>query len=335
MQFNEGRNELFFGCEIQESLSKILLSFIPQCGIHSQTRFIEKAETLIGGLQQTLERFFNRDSNREEAMEFNDEQIQRYSRHIILDSVGVEGQQKISEGKVLVIGAGGLGSPVLFYLAAAGVGTLGIADDDVVDLTNLQRQIIHFTDDVDKPKVVSAREKIKMINPDVAVDIHQDLVDSSNISEMLNEYDIVVDGTDNFPSKFLINDACVIAEKPFSHAGILQFEGQMMTVVPGESACFRCVLPEPPAPGSVPSCSQAGILGVVAGVIGTLQATEILKYIIGVVELLTNRLLIVDAMDMMFSNVEITKRPDCAVCGEEPQITTLIDYENTICDLKQ
>ena len=268
-------------------------------------------------------------------MEFNDEQIQRYSRHIILDTVGVEGQQKISEGKVLVIGAGGLGSPVLFYLAAAGVGTLGIADGDVVDLTNLQRQIIHFTGDVDKPKVESARDKIERLNPDVTVVIHQGLVDSSNILEMINEYDIVVDGTDNFPSKFLINDACVIAKKPFSHAGILRFDGQMMTVVPGESACFRCVVPEPPPPDLVPSCSQAGVLGVVAGVIGTLQATEILKYIIGVGELLTNRLLIVDAMDMVFREVEINKRPDCPVCGEEPQITTLIDYEQTICDLKQ
>lgn len=268
-------------------------------------------------------------------MELNDEQIQRYSRHIILDTVGVEGQQKISEGKVLVIGAGGLGSPVLFYLAAAGVGTLGIADGDVVDLTNLQRQIIHFTGDVDKPKVESARDKIERLNPDVTVVIHQGLVDSSNILEMISEYDIVVDGTDNFPSKFLINDACVVAKKPFSHAGILRFDGQMMTVVPGESACFRCVFPEPPPPGLVPSCSQAGVLGVVAGVIGTLQATEILKYIIGVGELLTNRLLIVDAMDMVFREVEIDKRPDCPVCGEEPQITTLIDYEQTICDLKQ
>lgn len=268
-------------------------------------------------------------------MEFNDEQIQRYSRHIILDTVGVEGQQKISEGKVLVIGAGGLGSPVLFYLAAAGVGNLGIADDDVVDLTNLQRQIIHFTGDVDKPKVESARDKIERLNPDVTVDIHQGIVDSSNILEMITEYDIVVDGTDNFPSKFLINDACVIAKKPFSHAGILRFDGQIMTVVPGESACFRCVLPEPPPPDLVPSCSQAGVLGVVAGVIGTLQATEILKYIIGVGELLTNRLLIVDAMDMVFSEVQIDKRPDCPVCGKEPQITTLIDYEQTICDLKQ
>ena len=268
-------------------------------------------------------------------MEFNDEQIQRYSRHIILDTVGVEGQQKISEGKVLVIGAGGLGSPVLFYLAAAGVGTLGIADGDVVDLTNLQRQIIHFTGDVDKPKVESARDKIERLNPDVTVVIRQGLVDSSNILEMISEYDIVVDGTDNFPSKFLINDACVVAKKPFSHAGILRFDGQMMTVVPGESACFRCVFPEPPPPGLVPSCSQAGVLGVVAGVIGTLQATEILKYIIGVGELLTNRLLIVDAMDMVFREVEIDKRPDCPVCGEEPQITTLIDYEQTICDLKQ
>ena len=179
-------------------------------------------------------------------MELNEEQILRYSRHIILSEVGVEGQQKFSEAKVLVIGAGGLGSPALLYLAAAGIGTIGIVDGDVVDLTNLQRQVIHFTDDVDKAKVESAKEKIQKLNPNVHVITYFKLVDSSNILDIIKDFDFIIDGTDNFPAKFLINDACVLSNKPFSHAGILKFDGQMMTIVPGESACFRCVFPEPP-----------------------------------------------------------------------------------------
>jgi molybdopterin/thiamine biosynthesis adenylyltransferase len=268
-------------------------------------------------------------------MDFSDEQIQRYSRHIILNDVGVEGQQKISKAKVLVIGAGGLGSPVLLYLAAAGVGTLGVVDNDVVDLTNLQRQVIHFTADIDIDKVVSAKEKILKINPDITVNAYKEFVDSKNIMEIIKDYDFIVDGTDNFPAKFLINDACVIAGKPFSHAGILQFVGQIMTVVPGKSTCYRCVFHEPPPPDSVPSCSQAGVLGAIAGVFGTLQATEVLKFIIGKGDLLTDRLMIFDALDMEFRNIKIKKRKNCPVCGSEKQITTLIDYEQTVCDLKR
>ena len=267
-------------------------------------------------------------------MEFTDTQIERYSRHLILADVGVEGQQKISEARVLVIGAGGLGAPVLLYLAAAGVGTLGIADGDVVDLTNLQRQVIHFTNDIDKAKVESAREKIFLINPDVTVKTHSEMVNSLNIMDIMRDYDFVIDGTDNFPAKFLINDACVIAEKPYSHAGILRFEGQTMTVIPGDSACYRCVFPEPPPPNAVPTCSQAGVLGALAGVFGTLQATEALKYIIGNGSLLTNRLMVFDALSMEFRNVEIRKRKTCPVCGESPQITSLVDYQPTICDLQ-
>ena len=266
-------------------------------------------------------------------MELTDEQIERYSRHLILADVGVEGQQKISEARVLVIGAGGLGAPILLYLAAAGVGTLGVADGDVVDLTNPQRQVIHFTEDVGYAKVESAREKIGRMNPDVTVQTHNEMVNSSNILEIIQDYDFVVDGTDNFPAKFLINDACVIAKKPFSHAGILRFQGQIMTVIPGESACYRCVFPEPPPSNAVPTCSQAGVLGALAGVFGTLQATEVLKYIIGKGNLLTNRLMMFDALEMEFRNVNIKKREKCAACGQGPQMTTLVDYEPTACEL--
>lgn len=268
-------------------------------------------------------------------MELNDEQIQRYSRHIILNHVGVEGQQKISEAKVLVIGAGGLGSPVLLYLAAAGVGTIGIVDSDVVDLTNLQRQIVHFTDDVNASKVQSAKEKINKLNPDVRVITFHEFVNSKNILGIIKDYDFIVDGTDNFPAKFLINDACILSKKPFSHAGILRFDGQLMTIVPDESACFRCVFPEPPPPDAVPTCSQAGVLGALAGIMGSLQAAEVLKYIIGIGEILKNRLLILDAFDMSFREVQLKKRPSCPVCGDDAKITTLVDYEQTICDLRQ
>jgi molybdopterin-synthase adenylyltransferase len=267
-------------------------------------------------------------------MELNDEQIERYSRHLILADVGIEGQEQILEAKVLVIGAGGLGAPLLYYLAAAGVGTLGIVDGDVVDMTNLQRQIIHFTSDIDRTKVQSAGDKIHLLNPDIQVHTRQERVDSNNILEIMADYDFVVDGTDNFPAKYLINDACVITKKPYSHAGILRFNGQTMTVLPGESACLRCVFPEPPPPDAVPTCSEAGVLGVLAGVLGTLQATEVLKYIIGKGDLLTNRLQTFDALKMEFRNLKIKKRPACPVCGENPQITSLIDYEQTVCDLK-
>ncbi len=267
-------------------------------------------------------------------MEFTEEQIERYSRHIILEDVGVEGQLSILQAKVLIIGAGGLGSPVALYLGAAGVGTIGIVDNDVVDLTNLQRQVIHSTPDINKPKVESAKETLQAINPDVTVQTYQTMVNSENISDLIAEYDFVIDGTDNFPAKFLINDACVMAGKSFSHAGILRFYGQTMTVVPGKSACYRCVFLQPPPPNAVPSCSQAGILGAVAGVLGTLQATETLKFILNKGDLLTNRLLTVDTLTMEFRNVTLGKNADCPVCGEHPQITDLIDYERKTCELK-
>lgn len=266
-------------------------------------------------------------------MEFTESQIERYSRHIILQDVGVEGQIKISEGKVLIVGAGGLGAPVALYLAAAGVGTIGIIDGDVVDLTNLQRQVIHFTPDVNKAKVLSAKEKIEQLNPDVKVIAYQELLSTYNIFDIIKEYDIVVDGTDNFPTKFLINDACVLAQKPFSHGGILRFEGQTFTYTPG-NACYRCVFDSPPPPNVVPTCSQAGVLGSIAGMLGTIQATEVLKFLIDKGELLTNRILTFNALAMDFRTIAFRKNPNCPLCGEHPSITGLQTYDLPTCDLK-
>lgn len=265
-------------------------------------------------------------------IDLTEEQIQRYSRHILLQDVGVEGQEKLLIGKVLIVGAGGLGAPVAMYLAAAGVGTIGIVDADVVDLSNLQRQIIHFTADVDKPKVLSAKEKMEAINPDVKVVTYQEFLSANNALDIINNYDFVVDGTDNFPVKFLINDACVMAGKPFSHGGILRFHGQTFTHLPG-TACYRCMFKEPPPVGSVPTCSQAGVLGAIAGMLGTIQAAEVLKYLTGVGELLTNRLLTFDAKSMIFRTIKVNKNADCSICGTHPSITRLVDYELPTCDL--
>jgi len=265
-------------------------------------------------------------------MDFTESQIERYSRHIILQDVGVEGQIKISEGKVLIVGAGGLGAPVALYLAAAGVGTIGIIDGDVVDLTNLQRQVIHFTLDVNKAKVLSAKEKIEKLNPDVKVNAYQDILSTDNIFGIIKEYDIIVDGTDNFPTKFLINDACVLAKKPFSHGGILRFEGQTFTYTPGH-ACYRCIFDSPPPPNAVPTCSQAGVLGSIAGMLGTIQATEVLKFLVNKGELLTNRILTFDALSMNFRNIAFRKNKNCPICGEHPTITELQTYELPTCEL--
>jgi molybdopterin/thiamine biosynthesis adenylyltransferase len=267
-------------------------------------------------------------------IDFTEEQLERYSRHIILRQVGLEGQIKISNGRVLIIGAGGLGSPVAFYLAAAGVGTIGIADSDRVDLSNLQRQIIHFTPDVGQPKVESAARKMRDLNPDVAVRTYHQMVGADNIRDLVREYDFVVDGTDNFAAKFLINDACVLEGKPFSHGGILRFDGQTMTVLPGRSACYRCVFVEPPPPDIVPTCSQAGVLGTIAGMLGTIQAAEVIKYLAGVGQPLTDHLLIFDALEMRFRRVSVQRRGNCAVCGEQPTIRTLADIAAPVCDLR-
>jgi molybdopterin/thiamine biosynthesis adenylyltransferase len=267
-------------------------------------------------------------------LEFNEERLERYSRHILLKDIGIEGQQKLFDAKVLIIGAGGLGSPIALYLAAAGVCTIGIADADVVDISNLQRQVIHFTRDIGQPKVESAAEKMRAINPDVQVRTYHEFLLAANIRPILRDYDFVIDGTDNFAAKFLINDACVLEHKPFSHGGILRFNGQTMTVVPGESACYRCVFHAPPPRGSVPTCSQAGVLGAVAGMLGTIQAVEALKFITGVGTLLTNTLLSFDAKTLDFRKTHFKKNPCCPICGEHPTISELIDEEQPVCDLK-
>jgi molybdopterin-synthase adenylyltransferase len=265
-------------------------------------------------------------------MAMNDKQLERFSRHIILKDVGIAGQEKIIQGKILIIGAGGLGAPAALYLAAAGIGTIGLVDGDNVDLTNLQRQVIHFTPDIGKSKVSSAKEKIELINPDTKVVTYRERVFAANIPDIIRDYDFIIDGTDNFPAKFLINDACVMAAKPFSHGGILRFDGQTMTYVPG-MACYRCVFLKPPPKNAVPSCSQAGVLGAVAGMLGTIQAAEALKYVAGIGELLTNRLLIFNAYKMEFRTVLIQRNNQCPVCGSDPTITMLEDYEQPVCDL--
>ena len=268
-------------------------------------------------------------------MAFTNEQLERYSRHIILKEIGVKGQKKLLNGKVLIIGAGGLGAPAALYLAAAGVGTIGIADADEVDLSNLQRQVIHATSDLGKPKVESAKETMNAINPDVTVNTYHTFVTSENILDLIRDYDFILDGTDNFPAKFLINDACVMAGKPFCHAGIIRFKGQLMTVIPKESPCYRCVFKNPPPKDAVPTCKQAGVIGAMAGVIGSLQAMEAVKYLTGAGELLTGQLLTFDALTMEFHKVKLPKRgKGCAVCSDDPTITELIDYEQAACELK-
>jgi adenylyltransferase/sulfurtransferase len=267
-------------------------------------------------------------------IDFTEDQLERYSRHILLEDVGVDGQEKLLESKVLIVGAGGLGSPASLYLAAAGVGTIGIVDNDCVETSNLQRQIAHFTKDLDVPKVDSAAEKMREINPDIEVITYKEYLCADNISSIIDGYDFVLDGTDNFPTKFLVNDACVFKEIPFSHGGILRFNGQTMTVIPGETACYRCSFRKPPPPDAVPSCAQAGVLGAIAGMLGTIQAAEALKYITGTGELLTNQLLTFDAKTMFFRKIDLKKQDSCPVCGAERTITELIDEEQSVCELK-
>ena len=267
-------------------------------------------------------------------MALTDQQIERYSRHIILAEVGGTGQEKLLASKVLIVGAGGLGAPAALYLAAAGIGTIGLIDADDVDLTNLQRQVIHHTDDVGVAKVTSAENKIRAINPDVTVRTYKQWATAANIRQIVREYDFVLDGTDNFPAKFLVNDACYFEKTAFSHAGILRFDGQLITVLPGETTCYRCIFGAPPPVGSVPSCSQAGVLGVLAGVIGSLQATEAIKYVLGLGDLLTDALLTYNALTMRFRKITLGRNPDCPLCGENPEITELRDEEQALCDLK-
>ncbi len=267
-------------------------------------------------------------------MNFTEEQITRYSRHILLPEVGGKGQRKIAQAKILLVGAGGLGSPAALYLAAAGVGTIGLIDSDVVDLSNLQRQVIHHTPDVGRPKVTSAKEKIQALNPDVSVETYEDRLTSKNALDVVKRYDVVIDGVDNFPAKFLINDACFFADKPLVHGGILRFDGRVMTIIPRTSACYRCVFKTPPPPGLVASCQEAGVIGVLAGIIGTLQATEALKLVLGIGRPLTDRMLDFDARRTAFREIKTRRNLNCPLCGDHPTITELFDHEPETCELR-
>jgi adenylyltransferase/sulfurtransferase len=255
-------------------------------------------------------------------------EIARYSRHLILPEVGLEGQQKLKAAKVLCVGSGGLGAPMLFYLAAAGVGTIGLVDFDVVDESNLQRQIIHSTADVGRPKIDSAADKLKALNPHVNIVKHETMLTSANALEIIKDYDIVADGTDNFPTRYLVNDACVLSgNKPNAYASIFRFEGQASVFATEEGPCYRCLYPEPPPPGLVPSCAEGGVLGILPGLLGVIQATEVIKLILGKGEPLIGRLVLVDSLNMKFRELKLRKNPDCPVCGTHPTVTKLIDYQ--------
>ena len=253
-------------------------------------------------------------------------QVERYSRHIIMPQVGSKGQRKLLEAKVLVIGAGGLGSPVAIYLALAGVGTIGIVDFDTVDVTNLQRQILHQDKDVGRRKVESAKETLNAYNPDVTVITHEEPLTSDNAMEIIAGYDVVVNGADNFPARYLVNDAAYLSNKPLVDGSILIFDGQTTVFLPGKG-CYRCLFPEPPPPGEVPSCAEAGVLGMLPGLVGSIQATETVKLIMGVGESLSGRLLLIDALDMDFTSVKVRRNVDCPLCGDNPTVTELIDYD--------
>ncbi len=255
------------------------------------------------------------------------EQAQRYSRHLLIPEVGESGQHRLLKSKVLLIGAGGLGSPAAYYLAAAGVGTLGIVDSDVVDLTNLQRQILHTTASIGEPKVESAKRTIEALNPDVTVVGYRERLTAENIDRIIADYDVVIDGADNFPTRYLLNDAAIKWNKPVVHGSIYRFEGQLTVFKPNDGPCYRCLFPTPPPPELAPSCAEAGVLGVLPGVVGTLQANEAIKLLLGIGDPLVGRYLLFDALEASFREVRLRKDPDCPVCGEHPTITEYIDYE--------
>jgi adenylyltransferase/sulfurtransferase len=254
-------------------------------------------------------------------------EIKRYSRHLIMPEVGLSGQKKLKEASVLCIGAGGLGSPLAIYLASAGVGRIGLVDFDVVDYSNLQRQILHYTDDVGKTKLNSAAAKLRALNPEIDIVLHDEILTSNNAMEICKSYDIIADGTDNFPTRYLVNDVCVLLGKPNVYASIFRFEGQASVFHAEKGPCYRCLYPEPPPPGMVPSCAEGGVLGILPGIMGTIQATEVIKLIIGRGVPLIGRLLLFNALAMRMREVEATKDPDCPICGSNPSIQKLIDYE--------
>jgi len=261
------------------------------------------------------------------ATELSAEEIKRYSRHLIMPEVGIDGQRKLKESSVLCIGAGGLGSPAAMYLAAAGVGRIGVVDFDVVDFSNLQRQLLHGTSDVGRSKLESARSRIKDLNPNVQVDGYETALSSENALGLFAPYDVILDGTDNFPTRYLVNDACVLSGKPNAYGSIFRFEGQASVFATKDGPCYRCLYPEPPPPGLVPSCAEGGVLGVLPGIIGVIQATETIKLMLGIGEPLIGRFLIYDALKMRFRELKLRKDPDCPVCGTHPTVTKLIDYE--------
>jgi adenylyltransferase/sulfurtransferase len=259
--------------------------------------------------------------------ELTTDDLSRYSRHLILPEVGMEGQQKLKAARVLCVGTGGLGSPLALYLTAAGIGTLGLVDFDVVDASNLQRQIIHSTKDIGRKKIDSAEEKLKALNPAIKIVKHETMLSSANALEIIKDYDIVADGTDNFPTRYLVNDACVLLNKPNAYGSIFRFEGQASVFATEAGPCYRCLYPEPPPPGLVPSCAEGGVLGILPGLVGVIQATEVIKLILGKGDPLIGRLLLVDALSMRFRELKLRKNPECPVCGTNPTVTKLIDYE--------
>lgn len=266
---------------------------------------------------------------------FTEEQIRRYSRHIILQEVGGKGQQKLLSSKVLCIGAGGLGSPIIQYLAAAGIGTIGIVDNDIVDLSNLQRQVIH-AGNVNVSKVESARRYVEKLNPDVQVICYQERIDPGNILNIIKDYDVIVDGSDNFATRYLVNDACVLAKKALSHGSIFRFEGQVTTILAGEGPCYRCIFEHAPPAGMIPGCQEAGVIGVLPGIIGVIQATEVIKYLLGIGEMLVGRLILYDAFNMSFEELKVRKSPSCPLCGITPSITSIEDknyQDKTVCNV--
>lgn len=267
-------------------------------------------------------------------MELTEEQMYRYSRNILLPEVGGEGQERLLRSKVFCVGAGGLGSPVALYLAAAGIGTLGIADSDQVDISNLQRQVLHFTDDIGRPKALSAREKLEKLNPDVNVIVYEEMITKKNIRDIVRNYDIILDGSDNFPTRYLVNDACYFEKKTLVSGAILRFEGQVSVFKPHAGGpCYRCLYSEIPPAGMIPSCQEAGILGAVAGIIGTMQAVETLKEILQIGQTLMGRLLVFNALTMSIMDVKVKRDPKCPLCGENPRIKDLADYEQIECEV--
>ena len=262
----------------------------------------------------------------QQAMALTPEQVKRYSRHIIMGDVGSKGQRNLLQSSALIVGAGGLGSPSAIYLALAGVGTIGIVDFDVVEISNLQRQILHHTADIGRPKLESARDNIKAYNPDVNIVMHSDRLESHNAMGIIGQYDLVVNGADNFATRYLVNDACYLTGKPLVDGSILIFDGQATVFIPGEG-CYRCLFPSPPPPGMVPNCAEAGVLGALTGLVGSIQATEALKLMLGIGESLSSRLLLIDALSMSFREVKLKRNPECPLCGDQPTVTELIDYE--------